>query len=435
MDEIKVKVKTKDVLSISYLNRLQGDLKILTDENYKKLKNEILTEGFCFAIHVWENKEDAKIYILDGTQRLETLTRMKDEGYKIPQIPVVFIEADNINDAKKILLGGASQYGEYNQKGAEDFISTIEGIDIEYLNQNLALSNIIFDQIDFKQKEEKIIDVQGHQRTISTYVEGEDDIPEVVESKVKLGDVFQLGNHRLMCGDSTSIDAVEKLMDWQKADMVFTDHPYGVDYNGINNDDRDGLFSLLDSVFKNYVNSIKKGASIYCFHSDKCADIFHNVFRKYFHFSSMIIWLKPSLVMGQSDYQSKHEPCLYGWEKSGKHTWYSDRKQTSIIKSGREKVEGHTTPKPVDFIEKCLNNSSKSNQSIIDLFGGSGSTLIACEKTNRKCFMMELDPHYCSVIIERWQNFSNKKATRLNNDGSNILYDDIKQTILRPAEL
>lgn len=154
MEEIKVKVKTKDVLSITYLNRLQGDLKVLSDENYKKLKNEILTEGFCFAIHVWENKDDAKIYILDGTQRLETLTRMKEEGYSIPQIPVVFIEADNINDAKKILLGGASQYGEFNQKGAEDFISTIEGIDVEYLNNNISLNNIDYENISFEKKEE-----------------------------------------------------------------------------------------------------------------------------------------------------------------------------------------------------------------------------------------------------------------------------------------
>lgn len=124
----------------------------------------------------------------------------------------------------------------------------------------------------------------------------------------------------------------------------------------------------------------------------------------------MIIWLKPSLVMGQSDYQSRHEPCMYGWEKSGSHSWFSDRKQTSIFEFGRESVEGHTTPKPVSLVEKCINNSSSGQSSVIDLFGGSGSTLIACEKTNRKCFMCELDPYYVQVIIDRWENYTGLKA-------------------------
>lgn len=242
------------------------------------------------------------------------------------------------------------------------------------------------------------------------------DVPE--EPKTKMGDIYQLGNHRLMCGDSTSIDAVDKLMDGQKADMVFTDPPYGVDYKGINNDSRDGLEDLLRSAFGNYLASSKSGASIYCFHSDRCADVFHKVFREFFHFSSMIIWAKNSLTLSQTDYQSQHEPCLYGWMNNGKHTWYSDRKQTSVWKFDKERIAGHTTPKPVALVEKAINNSSKGGDLILDLFGGSGSTMIACEKTNRGAMIMELDPKYCDVIVKRWEDFTGKKAVLLNGNDS-----------------
>ena len=243
----------------------------------------------------------------------------------------------------------------------------------------------------------------------------EDAVPDVPdEPKTKLGDIYQLGNHRLMCGDSTSIDAVEKLMDGQKADMVFTDPPYGVDYKGIHNDSRSGLEDLLRGVFANYIAISKSGASIYCFHSDRCADVFHKVFREFFHFSSMIIWAKNSLTLSQTDYQSQHEPCLYGWMDNGTHSWYSDRKQTSVWRFDKERVVGHTTPKPVGLVEKAITNSSKGGDLIVDLFGGSGSTMIACEKINRNTRIMELDPKYCDVIVKRWEDFTGKQAELLN---------------------
>ena len=238
------------------------------------------------------------------------------------------------------------------------------------------------------------------------------DLPE--EPTTKLGDLWILGEHRLLCGDSTSIDDVDKLMDGNKADMVFTDPPYGVEYEGIMNDSRNSLEELLRCSFGSYFATSKSGASIYCFHSDKCADIFNNVFREFFHFSSMIIWAKNTLTLSQTDYQSQHEPCLYGWMKNGTHKWYSDRKQTSLWKFDKESVAGHTTPKPVALINKAINNSSKSGDLVIDFFGGSGSTIIACEKTNRHCRMMELDPKYCDVIIQRWEDFTGKDA--LNSD-------------------
>lgn len=241
----------------------------------------------------------------------------------------------------------------------------------------------------------------------------EDETPEIKKEDVKSkkGDLWILGNHRLMCEDATIESNVKKLLNSQKADMIFTDPPYGVNYKGINNDSRDGLEELLRESFSNYFIFSKSGASIYCFHSDKCADIFHKVFREFFHFSSMIIWEKNSLTLSQTDYQSIHEPCLYGWNKNGTHSWFGDRKETSVWKIYKEKkVKDHTTPKPIAFIEKALKNSSKSDDNVIDLFGGSGSTLIACEKLNRNGFLMELDSKYVDTIIQRWQNFTGKEA-------------------------
>lgn len=246
----------------------------------------------------------------------------------------------------------------------------------------------------------------------------EDEAPEVDEDAepiTKLGDIWQLGRHRLMCGDSTDKATVEMLMDGKKADMVFTDPPYGVDYDGINNDSRSGLEDLLTSAFENYKENCIDGASVYCFHSDKCADIFHKVFRSFCHFSSMIIWEKHSLVLSQGDYQSIPEPCLYGWFNNGTHRFFGDRKQTSVWQFDRKSVDGHTTPKPIGFICKALENSSKKNEKVLDLFGGSGSTLIACEQLDRTCYMMELDPKYCDVIIKRWENFTGKKAVLIND--------------------
>jgi len=276
-------------------------------------------------------------------------------------------------------------------------------LELQDLKDDIDLSLLGFDPDELDALLNPIEETEG--------LTDEDAVPDVPdEPKTKLGDIYILGNHRLMCGDSTSIDAVEALMDGQKADMVFTDPPYGVDYKGINNDSRDGLEDLLRGAFANYIATAKSGASIYCFHSDRCADVFHKVFREFFHFSSMIIWAKNSLTLSQTDYQSQHEPCLYGWMDNGSHSWHSDRKQTSLWKFDKERVVGHTTPKPVALVEKAINNSSKGGDLVIDLFGGSGSTMIAAEKIGRCSRIMELNPKYCDVIVSRWEQFTGKKA-------------------------
>lgn len=316
----------------------------------------------------------------------------------------------NMDEVPVIVLDHLSKAQQRALVIADNQLALNAGWDMDMLKaeiEDLKLDDFDIDLLGF---DEKFLDGLLEPEP-TTGLTDEDAVPEVPETpKTVLGDVWVLGNHRLMCGDSTSIDAVDKLMNGAKADMVFTDPPYGVDYKGINNDDRSGLDGLLRGAFSSYLATSKSGAAIYVFHSDKCADIFHSVFREFFHFSSMVIWAKNSLTLSRTDYQSQHEPCLYGWMKGGTHTFYGDRKQVSVWRFDKERVEGHTTPKPVALIERALSNSSKGGDTVTDLFGGSGSTLIACEKTNRDCRMMELDPKYCDVIIKRWQDFTGKQA-------------------------
>ena len=291
--------------------------------------------------------------------------------------------------------------------GWDEEMLALELQDLADMNFNLDLTGFTSDEID------DLLSVEDETEGLTD----PDSCPEPqLNAVTKPGDVWVMGEHRVMCGDSTSIDAVEKLMNGQKADMVFTDPPYGVDYKGINNDSRSGLEDLLRQAFANYVVASKPGSPVYVFHSDRCADIFHSVFRESFHFSSMCIWVKPSLVLSQTDYQSRHEPCMYGWVEGEAHKWNSDRKQTSVWEFGKESVEGHTTPKPVDLVSYAIENSSKKSDLVIDLFGGSGSTLVAAEKTGRVSALMELDPKYVDVIVKRWQDFTGKRAT-LEGDG------------------
>jgi DNA modification methylase len=332
--------------------------------------------------------------VVDGHLRLKAAKKLG-----IETVPVML--CDDMTDAQikafRISVNRVAEFADWDEE-----LLRVEFDELADLGFDLELTGFSLDEISELEIEEIAPEYE------------EDADGEVIEPppepKTKEGDVWILGKHRLMCGDSTSIDAVEKLLNGAKIDLVFTDPPYGVDYQGINNDDRGGLYDLLDQAFNNYNLNMKAGASIYVFHSDKCADIFHDVFRKYFHFSSMMIWVKPALVLSQSDYHSRHEPCMYGWNKDGAHAWYSDRKQTTVWEYGKEHIKGHTTPKPTDMICYALENSSKAGHLICDLFGGSGSTLIACEKTNRKAYLMELDPKYCDVIINRWQTLTGKEA-------------------------
>jgi DNA modification methylase len=257
----------------------------------------------------------------------------------------------------------------------------------------------------------------------------EDAVPEVSEQPVTvLGDVWILGRHRLMCGDSTSIEQAERLMDGVKADMVFTDPPYNVAYEGrgeknklgpIKNDDMsdESFEQFCRDVFATYHAVMKPLACIYVCHPDSQTGpklAFEKTFGELFKKASTLIWVKQSAGMGWQDYRAQHEPILYGWKEggSGKHFYCGDRSKTTVWQIGRDAQANyvHPTQKPVALPEESIKNSSKAGDVVLDLFGGSGSTLIACEKTGRVNRSMELDPKYCDVIIKRWQDFTGQKA-------------------------
>lgn len=262
----------------------------------------------------------------------------------------------------------------------------------------------------------------------------EDAVPEAPDVPVTVeGDVWILGRHRLMCGDSTSIDAVERLMDGGKADQWVTDPPYNVDYEGsdgqkIKNDAmKDGEFRrFLVDAFSAAFSVMKPGGSFYIWHADLEGYNFRGaVVDCGEKIRSCLIWNKPSIVMGRSDYHWKHEPCLYGWKGGASHLWASDRKQSTVIDFIAKPKHNnlHPTMKPVELIEYQIGNNTKGQDIVLDTFGGSGSTLIACEKTARDCRMMELDPKYCDVIIKRWQDFTGEQATL---EGTEQTYDELK---------
>jgi len=245
----------------------------------------------------------------------------------------------------------------------------------------------------------------------------EDAVPEAPEEPVTVeGDVWLLGRHRLMCGDSTSIDAVERLMDGRKANMLHTDPPYGVDYEGVPNDHlKDAqLEAFLHDALSTAHAFLEAGSNVYVWHADITALEFISAFRSAGFRQARpptIQWVKPSLVMSQGDYHSQNEPCLFGWKEGSGRVRVKDRKQTTIWKVERTTdAKIHPTMKPVELCERAIQNSSVANCIVLDLFGGSGSTLIACEKNHRDCRMMELDPKYCDVIIKRWQDFTGEKA-------------------------
>lgn len=254
----------------------------------------------------------------------------------------------------------------------------------------------------------------------------EDAIPDVPEEpKTKLGDIYQLGDHRLMCGDSTSIESVEKLADGL-VDILVTDPPYNVDYTGktknalkIQND------SMDDSTFRQFLRDafvaadtvMKPGAVFYIWHADSEGYNFRGACKDAnWKVRQCLIWQKDTMVMGRQDYHWKHEPCLYGWKEGAGHLWASDRKQTTLIICKRPtRNELHPTMKPVELMEYQILNNTKGKDIVLDLFGGSGSTLMACEKTGRKARLMELDPKYCDVIVKRWEEFTGNKAELLTS--------------------
>lgn len=251
----------------------------------------------------------------------------------------------------------------------------------------------------------------------------EEDTPIVPNSK--LGQIYQLGRHRLMCGDSTNPEDVEKLMNNQLADLLITDPPYNVAYEGkqdskmtIKNDsqDEDEFYKFLLAAFSNAKAVMKAGASFYVWYASAEAINFNKALKDAeLSARQELIWAKNQMVIGRQDYQWQHEPCLYGWAEGGSHSWYSDRKQTTILKFDKpQRSDLHPTMKPIPLFDYQIKNSSKSGDIVLDLFGGSGTTLMACEQDGRNAYLMEFDPRYVDVIIDRWEQFTGEKAKLIN---------------------
>lgn len=250
----------------------------------------------------------------------------------------------------------------------------------------------------------------------------EDAVPDVPENPVTvLGDVWLLGNHRLMCGDSTSIDALEALCGEHRADMWLTDPPYNVAYEGktkdalkIQNDEMgdDQFRQFLRDSYSAADAVMKPGAVFYIWHADSEGYNFRGAAHDMgWQIRQCLIWKKQTMVMGRQDYHWKHEPCLYGWKEGAGHLWAADRKQTTILEFDRpSRSKEHPTMKPVELFEYQMLNNTKGGDLVLDSFGGSGTTMIAAEKNGRHSRLMELDPKYCDVIVKRWQDFTGKKA-------------------------
>jgi DNA modification methylase len=252
----------------------------------------------------------------------------------------------------------------------------------------------------------------------------DDEIPEVKESIVKRGDIWQLGEHRVMCGDSTSSDDVAKLMNGEKADMVFTDPPYNVKYegmskqwDGLKNDNlSDGQFvEFVEKLFKNTFLHTTDKVGLYVCHADMTQVAFRNAMENVgFKWRATIIWVKNQPAFNMAQYKYKHEPIYYMFKKGKTVNWYGAKNETTVWEVNRaKKNEFHSTQKPVELVVKAISNSSREGYSVMDLCMGGGSTLIAAEKLNRKCYGMELDEKYCDVIINRWEQFTGLKAKKI----------------------
>lgn len=256
-------------------------------------------------------------------------------------------------------------------------------------------------------------------------VEDEFEVELPAEPKSKLGDIYQLGNNRLMCGDSTVLEDVEKLMGGEQADMLLTDPPYNVNYEGktkdklkIKNDQmgNDNFRQFLTDAFSNADMVMKPGAVFYIWYADSEGYNFRGAcFDAGWTVRQCLIWNKNSMVIGRRDYQWKHEPCLYGWKEGAEHLWASDRKQTTVINFDKPtRNDMHPTMKPIPLFDYQIKNNTKGGDVVLDLFGGSGTTIMACEQNGRRGYSMEYDPRYVDVIVDRWEKFTGAKAVLLN---------------------
>ena len=385
-----------------------------------KLRSSLREFGFINPVII-----DRDLNVIAGHGRIMAA---KEEGIK--EIPCVFV--DYLTEAQKKAYILADNRMAIDAGWDEELLKIeIEALQAEAFDIGLT-------GFDEKEIADLFVSDDG--------VEDDDfDVDAELENPIftKTGDVWVLGNHRLVCGDSTKQETYELLMEGKKANLVVTDPPYNVNYEGsagkIKNDNmaNDKFYQFLFDAYSCMYQAMADDASIYVFHADTEGLNFRRAFAEAgFYLSGTCIWKKQSLVLGRSPYQWQHEPCLFGWKKSGKHQWYSGRKETTIWEFDKPKKNGdHPTMKPVPLIAYPIKNSSMTNCIVLDPFGGSGSILIACEQTGRYCRTIELDEKFCDVIVKRYiEQVGSSEQVFVIRDGETIPFEALEE-VVSPSEV
>lgn len=400
------KKSTADLFPADYNPR--KDLKP-GDAEYEKLKRSIEQFGYVEPV-IW-NKNTSRV--VGGHQRLKVLIDMG-----ITEVECVVVElSEEKEKALNIALNKIS--GEWDKDKLSSLIADLQCADFD-----VSLTGFDTAEID------ELLSVGKDVKDDDFDVDAEMKKPTITHP----GDVWTLGRHRLVCGDSTKTETYDLLMCGKKANLVVTDPPYNVNYEGsagkIQNDNlaNDKFYEFLLAAFTNMEAVMADDASIYVFHADTEGLNFRRAFTDAgFYLSGCCIWKKQSLVLGRSPYQWRHEPVLFGWKKAGKHEWYSGRKETTIWEFDKPKKNGdHPTMKPIPLLAYPITNSSMSNTLILDPFGGSGSTLIACEQTDRSCYTIELDEKFCDVIVKRYiEQVGKSDGVTVERDGLTYKYEEV----------
>jgi DNA modification methylase len=408
----EIKCKEIVLLNASLLQEFQDNANEHSPEHVKELAKWIDFYGFRESLIIDRQKnENGKHDIVCGNGRFQACNLLKMES-----IPCVMQDFKSYDEKYAFHVAhNASAKDEWSKLNLSKINTKLQEIGPDIPVEMLAIKDFVVEPIE---KLEPQCD--------------EDDCPEVMPDPItKRGDVWILGNHRVMCGDSTMIDDVEKLMNGQKADLWIADPPFGVSYEKktqevfgqkadgsrkIQNDEKsvEELKPFWRDVATNALLVTTDEASNYwcaCQGSDKMMMMMMMMDEAGWNIRHELIWVKQQFVFGRCDYHYRHEPIIYGWKKKGKHNWYGDRKSDSVFEIDRpHKSEFHPTTKPVELFEKFILNSSKKGDLVFESFGGSGTSVIASEKSERKCYTMELDAKYCDTITKRWQDYTGKEA-------------------------
>ena len=433
---MKITCDTKDTLPLSALTEFQGGLKKRTEDDILKIERSIKQYGFATPFFVW--KHEGKNKVLDGHG--QTLKTMQAHGETIAEVPVVYIDLPNEEAAKNLLLRICSTYGEMTQESVVNFL---DGLKIEL--DDIKLPDGLLDLSLMQEKSE---------------TKEDDKAPAVIMNEPpisKVGQIYELGEHRLICGDSTEADTITTIMGNSKADLILTDPPYNVDYTGgtseklkIANDNKSNaeFRQFLRKAFTAMFTGAKAGASFYIFYAQVNSDSFINALKDAgYKPHQYLIWVKNNFTLSHVDYKWKHEPIMYGWKDGASHNFYGAlnlstvfEKKKDIEKMSKEELKAelkrienspqdiiyekkpfknmeHPTMKPVELLTTLIKNSTKPDDVVLDTFAGSGSTLIASAKTGRVARLVELDPHYCDVIRRRWTKWAKENGYAIGTGG------------------